>query len=90
MHVFLSYLAFSLQDIGGPKTSTESVLSTTVSEDIGSIRICGIATFNGADAANATIVVTVGTQPGTANGKYNLHGCSVNAVQLRVQLWWHA
>ena len=69
MHIFLNLLAFSLQGAGGPKSSTESALSTTVSEDIGSIQICGIATFNGADAANATVVVTVGTQPGTANGK---------------------
>ena len=38
-----------------------------MSEDIGSVRICGIATFTGAEAANVTIVVTIGTQSGTAS-----------------------
>ena len=46
------------------------MLSTSVSEDIGNMRICGVGTFSGADAANVTIVVIVGTQSGSANGKH--------------------
>ena len=58
-----------MQNARRRKRAAESALSTTVSEDIGSIRICGIGTFNGTDAANVTIVVIIGARPGTANGK---------------------
>ena len=55
---------------GGRKRNTESVLPAPVSEDVGNIRICGVGTVSGPDAANITIVVIVGTQSGTANGKH--------------------
>ena len=42
-----------------------------MTEDIGSIRICGVGTFYGIDAANTTttVTVTVAVQSGTANGR---------------------
>ena len=46
------------------------MLSTSVSEDIGNMRVCGVGTVSGPDAANVTIIVIVGTQSGTANGKH--------------------
>ena len=46
------------------------MLSISVSEDIGNMRVCGVGTFSGPDAANITIVVSVGMQSGTANGKH--------------------
>ena len=51
----------------GGRGRKRNTLSTTVSEGIGSVRICGIATFTGTEAANVTIVVTIGTQSGTAS-----------------------
>ena len=41
-----------------------------MSEGIGSVRFCGFATFTGLNAANITVVVTIGTQPGTAGKSY--------------------
>ena len=52
----------------GRKRSTDSE-SITVSEDFGNMTICGVGTFTGTDAANITIIVIIGAQPGTANGK---------------------
>ena len=52
----------------GRKRSTNSE-SITVSEDFGNMTICGVGTFTGTDAANITIVVIIGSQPGTASGK---------------------
>ena len=40
-----------------------------MSEDFGNVTICGVGTLTGRDAANVTIVVTTGTQSGTASGK---------------------
>ena len=52
----------------GRKRNTDSEL-ITVSEDFGNMTICGVGTFTGTDAANITIVVIIGSQPGTASGK---------------------
>ena len=52
----------------GRKRNTDSE-SITVSEDFGNMTICGVGTFTGTDTANITIIVIIGAQPGTANGK---------------------
>ena len=51
----------------GRRSTPESTSSTTVSEDIGSIRFCGFATFIGNVTDNITVVVTIDTQPVTAS-----------------------
>ena len=75
MNLNLLYLGMIGEPQGarGRKRSI-STSSVTTSEDTGSIRFCGFATFT-ENVTNITIVVTVGTVPGTAEGKSYYINC---------------
>ena len=68
----LLYLGFNMRRPGslGRRTTSENTSLTTVSEGIGSIRFCGIATFTGLNDTNTTVMVMTGTEPVTASKSY--------------------